>query len=92
MEAVNTRATALYVPPAYTGRVVVYQSGGLRTHGEENRPLAWESLIEADLEVVDIPGSKHDSLFNEPYIGSVAQHLKDSIQRAVDAAGIADPR
>lgn len=83
MEAVNRRATNDYVPPPYDGPIVVYRSEGLRTYLGENRALAWNTLVGANVEVFDVAGTSHLGLFTEPYIRSVAEHLKASIDRAV---------
>jgi len=84
--AVNARASELYVPPDYDGRVVVYRSEGLRTHPDENRALAWDTLQGDNVEVVDIHGASHVSLLTEANIPIVATHLRDSIDRALSPA------
>ncbi|MDQ1359227.1 MAG: hypothetical protein QOG44_3600, partial [Acidimicrobiaceae bacterium] len=83
MEAVNIKATLAYTPPAYPGPIVLYRSEGLATHDEEDRALAWESLSGPNIVLVDVAGCSHESLFTEPYIRVVAEHLRESIDRAL---------
>lgn len=83
MEAVNIKATLAYTPPAYPGPIVLYRSEGLATHDEEDRALAWGSLSGPNIVLVDVAGCSHESLFTEPYIRVVAEHLRESIDRAL---------
>jgi amino acid adenylation domain-containing protein len=83
MEAVNIKATLAWSPPAYGGPIVLYRSEGLATHDNEDRALAWESLSGPNIDLVDVAGASHESLFIEPHIKVVAEHLRHSIEQAL---------
>ncbi|MCA1841941.1 MAG: amino acid adenylation domain-containing protein [Actinobacteria bacterium] len=86
MEAVNRRAGFLYEPPNYTGRLVLYRSDGLRALEGEGHALAWRTLAGDSVEVLDVPGTTHRTLFRDPYVGVVATHLQERIDEAVALA------
>jgi len=84
MEAVNRRAAFLYEPPVYTGRVVLYRSDGLKALAGEGHSLAWSTLVGDHIEVLDVPGTSHRTLFREPHVREVAVHLQRSIDSVLD--------
>jgi thioesterase domain-containing protein len=73
------KALRSYVPKPYTGRVVIFKTGGPYA-----TPFNWLELIQGDLELHESTGD-HMDLRKEPLIGRWAQRLKESLDRASES-------
>jgi amino acid adenylation domain-containing protein len=83
IEAVNRMATLQYKPPIYKGPTVLIRSGGLRAVEGEGHALAWSTLTGENVDVMDVLGVGHLTLFREPYVQQVGRYLQDSIDRVL---------
>jgi thioesterase domain-containing protein len=75
------KALRSYVPKPYTGRVVIFKTGGPYAP-----PFDWLELNHGDLELHQSTG-EHMDLRKEPQIGRWAQRLKESLDRASGVLG-----
>jgi thioesterase domain-containing protein/acyl carrier protein len=77
------RALCAYGPQPYPGRVLVYKSRTQPLYHLLEVERAWQALA-SDVEVVIVPGT-HISIVREPYIGKVAEDLRQRWSQVRDA-------
>jgi pimeloyl-ACP methyl ester carboxylesterase len=73
-----------YSPEKYPGKIYLIRNSKNREEVEEsglNLYLGWEQFAEDGVELIWTPGS-HASLFNKPDVETLANHLKNLLNRA----------
>jgi thioesterase domain-containing protein/acyl carrier protein len=85
LEDIYGEAYRKYVPQAYPRDVVLFRATE-RANPRDNDPyLGWGHVKLGGLEVIDSPGP-HGYMVREPYVGQLAIHLRDCIDRAASSA------
>lgn len=84
LEDIYGEAYRKYVPQAYPRDVVLFRATE-RANPRDNDPyLGWGHVKLDGLEVIDSPGP-HGYMVREPYVGQLALHLRDCIDRAASS-------
>jgi acyl transferase domain-containing protein/thioesterase domain-containing protein/SAM-dependent methyltransferase/acyl carrier protein len=79
----NVRALRNYVPLPYNGRLSLVRANKPTFKGKlaEAHTLGWSHLVQDRVDVYTI-GGNHVTVFSEPYIGDLAAHLSECLQKA----------
>jgi thioesterase domain-containing protein len=87
MQRVLMKVRVKYQPKPYTGRVVLFQIAQPSTHRMTDPILwrrlplnGWGGLIQGEVEVVSVPG-RHQEIFNEPFVQTVAAKTAEVLRR-----------
>ena len=83
--AVHSKAYAQYQPEPYSGPVTLVRAARQPFGQLGDSSLGWSPLVES-LQVVEAPGHRI-GLLSEPRIGTVANQIRDVIDRALERAG-----
>jgi thioesterase domain-containing protein len=68
------KAMAAYVPKPYSGPITLFRAKSQPLFKPFERDLGWSKWARGPLEIIPVPGN-HRSIFDEPYVPGVAQHL-----------------
>jgi len=75
-EAVRQRASELYFPQPYSGKMVLFYAMERDAfEGECDRDLGWKSVAAGGLEIYDVPGD-HLGILKEPNVRVLAEKLQ----------------
>jgi amino acid adenylation domain-containing protein len=77
------KATRKYTPKTYPGHIILFRAvNTIRSFVEDRKGVrrGWEKLADGGLEIVDINGAHN--LEQEPYVGTLAEHLNRYIAEA----------
>jgi len=84
----HIQAMRNYVPQVYSQEITLVKAGEIITHDFEtvefhsdDSLLGWGKYSQKPINMIDIPGN-HFSIFNEPYIQELANHLKKLLNHA----------
>jgi thioesterase domain-containing protein len=79
----DDKLLANYIPKVYTGNVAYLRCEGW--YDGVDPVIGWSSLIEGDLEIIDVPGN-HTEALNKPHVIEIATVYSN----VLDAADVTD--
>ncbi len=82
----HIQAMRNYIPQIYPQEITLFKASKIITHDFETHEfhtddplLGWGKYSSQPINMIEIPGN-HFSIFNEPYIQELANHLKTSLR------------
>jgi hypothetical protein len=86
IEDINDRAFFAYVPRVYPGKMTICKPQ--RNYAFLRDPFhGWREVAAGGLDVIDLPVDP-GGIFIEPYVQSLAQKLKEQIDRTISNCGV----